>query len=341
MQYVGQRAMYDLRMQIFAHVQQLDLKFFDKNPVGRILTRITSDVQTLNEMFTAGVIEIFGDIFMLVGIIIAMLIINWQLALVVFSVLPLIVLTTFLFRKKVRKSFHTPNAAQDLFQHQELFRNKTKIVLFQNGWGNTDIFSSFFDTEQIYNARVITGFQRQKKNEVTITVHADPVHIGNLFGKDSSPIKQLCESITMGDLPCEPADSIEKDLWAKMLYNCLLNPLSAILCVPYGKLAEHQFTRDVMKGITEEIFEVMAAAGYETHWKTPADFLGVFYDKLIPPTADHRSSMLQDILAGKKTEIDALNGAIIALGKKHAIDVSFNLIVYNLVKFIESERHRK
>ena len=239
------------------------------------------------------------------------------------------------------KSFHTLNAAQDLFQHQELFRNKTKIVLFQNGWGNTDIFSSFFDTEQIYNARVITGFQRQKKNEVTITVHADPVHIGNLFGNDSSPIKQLCESITMGDLPCEPADSIEKDLWAKMLYNCLLNPLSAILCVPYGKLAEHQFTRDVMKGITEEIFEVMAAAGYETHWKTPADFLGVFYDKLIPPTADHRSSMLQDILAGKKTEIDALNGAIIALGKKHAIDVSFNLIVYNLVKFIESERHRK
>ncbi len=105
MQYIGQRAMYDLRMQIFSHVQHLDLKFFNKNPVGRILTRITSDVQVLNEMFTAGVIEIFGDIFMILGIIAAMLVINWKLALVVFSVLPLLVLTTVIFRKKVRQSF--------------------------------------------------------------------------------------------------------------------------------------------------------------------------------------------------------------------------------------------
>jgi len=105
MQYIGQRAMYDLRMKIFSHVQHLDLRFFDKNPVGRILTRVTSDVQVLSEMFTAGVIEIFGDIFMILGIITAMLFINWKLALVVFSVLPLLILVTVIFRKKVRQSF--------------------------------------------------------------------------------------------------------------------------------------------------------------------------------------------------------------------------------------------
>jgi len=105
MEYVGQRAMYDLRMQIFSHAQGLDLKFFDKNPVGRILTRITSDVQALNEMFTSGVVAIFGDIFTLLGIVIIMLILDWRLALVVFSVLPLLIVATSIFRKKVRQSY--------------------------------------------------------------------------------------------------------------------------------------------------------------------------------------------------------------------------------------------
>jgi ATP-binding cassette subfamily B protein len=105
MQYVGQKAMYDLRMEIFAHVQNLDLTYFDKNPVGRILTRITSDVQVLNELFTSGVVSVFGDIFTLIGIVIAMLAINWKLALVVFSVLPLLIIATAIFRKKVRQTY--------------------------------------------------------------------------------------------------------------------------------------------------------------------------------------------------------------------------------------------
>lgn len=105
MEYVGQRAMYDLRMQIFSHAQGLDLKFFDKNPVGRILTRITSDVQALNEMFTSGVVAIFGDIFTLLGIVVVMLALDWRLALAVFSVLPLLIIATTLFRKKVRQSY--------------------------------------------------------------------------------------------------------------------------------------------------------------------------------------------------------------------------------------------
>jgi ATP-binding cassette, subfamily B, multidrug efflux pump len=105
MQYVGQKAMYDLRMQIFAHVQHLDLTYFDKNPVGRILTRITGDVQVLNELFTSGVVAVFGDIFMLIGIVIAMLAINWQLAMVVFSVVPILIIATAIFRRKVRQSY--------------------------------------------------------------------------------------------------------------------------------------------------------------------------------------------------------------------------------------------
>ena len=235
------------------------------------------------------------------------------------------------------KSFDSFEASRDLSQYESLFGDKTKIILFQNGWGNAEVFSSLFDKKKIYNARVITGFQRPKKNEVTITVHADSIHIGSLFNKNLACIEELCESIDKGGIPCEATGNIEKDLWAKMLYNCALNPLGAILDVPYGVLAEHESSRIIMKGIVEEVFKVIKAAGHETHWQSPKDFLEVFYLKLVPDTAKHKSSTLQDILAKKKTEIDALNGAVIKLAEKHEVHVPYNSSVYNIVKFIEAK----
>src|SRR6266404_5546018 len=105
MQWTGQKAMFDLRTQIFAHLQQLHIGFFDKNPVGRLVTRVTNDVDALNEMFTSGVTAIFEDIFVLVFIVAIMLKMNWWLALITFAVLPLIFLATMIFRKKVRESY--------------------------------------------------------------------------------------------------------------------------------------------------------------------------------------------------------------------------------------------
>ena len=102
---LGQRFMYDLRMQLFAHMEKLSIRFFDRNPVGRLVTRMTGDVETLNEMFTGGLIAIFGDIFLLVGIMIFLLILNWRLALVTFSVLPFISIFTLFFRTRLRANF--------------------------------------------------------------------------------------------------------------------------------------------------------------------------------------------------------------------------------------------
>jgi 2-dehydropantoate 2-reductase len=235
------------------------------------------------------------------------------------------------------KSFDSSDAAKDLAQYDSMLSDKTKIVLFQNGWGNAEIFLSFFDKEKIYNARVITGFSRPKANEVTITVHADSIHIGSLFNEDLVCIENLCQSIDKGGIPCQATSNIEKDLWAKMLYNCALNPLGAILDVPYGVLAEHEPSRIIMKGIVEEVFEVIKATGHQTHWQSPKDFLEVFYNQLVPDTARHKSSTLQDILAKKKTEIDALNGAVIKLAEKHEVHVPYNSAVYNIVKFIEAK----
>jgi len=105
MQWTGQQVMFDLRSQIFRHLQHMHVAFYDKNPVGRLVTRVTTDVDALNEMFTSGVVSIFEDFFVLAGILGIMLCMNWKLALITFAVLPFIVVATKLFRDKVRDSY--------------------------------------------------------------------------------------------------------------------------------------------------------------------------------------------------------------------------------------------
>src|SRR5437762_10109549 len=105
MQMTGQRIMFDLRMAIYGHLQRLDLRYYDRNPVGRLMTRVTSDVDVLNDLFTSGVVTIFGDVFTLAGIMIVMLGMNWRLAIVAFSVVPLIAFVTQWFRRNVRESY--------------------------------------------------------------------------------------------------------------------------------------------------------------------------------------------------------------------------------------------
>ncbi len=105
MQWTGQQVMFDLRSQIFRHLQRMHVAFYDKNPVGRLVTRVTTDVDALNEMFTSGVVSIFEDFFVLAGILTVMLCMNWKLALITFAVLPFIVFATKIFRDKVRDSY--------------------------------------------------------------------------------------------------------------------------------------------------------------------------------------------------------------------------------------------
>ena len=105
MQWTGQQVMFDLRSQIFRHLQRMHVAFYDKNPVGRLVTRVTTDVDALNDMFTSGVVSIFEDLFVLVGILAIMLCMNWKLALITFAVLPFIVLATKIFRDRVRDSY--------------------------------------------------------------------------------------------------------------------------------------------------------------------------------------------------------------------------------------------
>jgi 2-dehydropantoate 2-reductase len=238
------------------------------------------------------------------------------------------------------KSFDSASSAEDISRHPEIFNEDTKIVLCQNGWGNAEKFTVHFPKERVYSSRVITGFTRRKPNEVEITVHADAIHIGSLFGCERRCVEPIAKAIAGGGIPAETVPDIEKDLWAKMLYNCALNPLGAILDVPYGVLAEDTYSRDLMNRIAGEIFAVIGAAGFKTHWGTSNDFLKVFYDKLVPSTAGHKSSTLQDIEAGKKTEIEELTGSVLILADRNGVDVPYNRAVYEIIKFVEARRTR-
>lgn len=104
-QWIGQQTILDLRMEVFEHLQRLGIRFFDRNPIGRLITRVTNDIEVLNEMFSSGIVMVFSDVFTIIGILYFMFAMNWELALISLSVLPFLFYGTFLFRKKARETY--------------------------------------------------------------------------------------------------------------------------------------------------------------------------------------------------------------------------------------------
>lgn len=144
MQMMGQRIMYDLRIQIYSHLQSLDVQFYDRNPVGRLMTRVTTDVDALNDLFASGVIAVFRDVFTLLGIMVILLVMDWRLALVAFSVLPLIAAVTHWFRKHARESYRRVRGwiARINSTLQESITGMTTIQLFRQEQRSFDEFNS-------------------------------------------------------------------------------------------------------------------------------------------------------------------------------------------------------
>ncbi|AEA34035.1 ketopantoate reductase family protein [Hippea maritima] len=230
-------------------------------------------------------------------------------------------------------------ANEDIARQLCDFKDKlggVNLVVVQNGWGNAEKFLRCFDKESVFSARIITGFYRKAPNEVEITVHADKMVLGNIFRKElSGQTQEVVDALNNGGFDALVSEDVDKHLWAKLLYNCALNPLGAILRVEYGKLAEKSQTRKIMDRIINEIFDVMRAYGYETFFKNANEYKDVFYSKLVPSTYSHRSSMLQDIENSQKTEIDSLNGVVVELAKKKGLAAPYNEFIVELIKAIE------
>ena len=178
MQWTGQKVMFDLRSQIFRHLQRLHIAFFDRNPVGRLVTRVTTDVDALNEMFTAGVVSIFEDVFVLAGILVIMLNMNWRLALITFAVLPFIFYATSLFRRAVRESYRRIRVAIARI-NAYLQEHVTGIVVLQ-----------LFNREQ----RSYEAFQ--KINRVHMDAYKDAIQAHAIY----YPVVEVLSSIAIASV---------------------------------------------------------------------------------------------------------------------------------------------
>ncbi len=234
------------------------------------------------------------------------------------------------------KTTANENIAQNLNNHREILKSDTKIIIFQNGFGNDEPYLKYFLKNQVYCARVITGFTRPERYISEVTVYTEPILLGSLQNEDPSHLQEIADLITKSGIKCEVTDEVDKYLWAKMLYNCTLNPLGAILNKTYGELTENPYTLEIMNDIIDEIFEVIKSSPYTTFWDSSDDYKDIFYSKLVPDTYNHYSSTQQDIQKHIKTEIDSLTGKVIQLGEVNNINVSTNKIIYNMIKAIES-----
>ena len=228
------------------------------------------------------------------------------------------------------KSYDTEKAVNLV---KPLVKDKTLVLIAQNGYGNYEIAVEKLGKEHVLLGRVIFGSQVIKPGYVKITVNADDVRIGDPSGAipEEDILKVAC-AIKHSGIPASYDPNVYKVLWDKILYNCALNPLGAILECNYGTLAENEETREIMNKIIDEIFLIAKEKGIELNWKSSKEYKKHFYEKLIPPTKDHFPSMYHDIKAGKKTEIDALNGAIVRLAKELGLKVPVNETITNLIK---------
>jgi 2-dehydropantoate 2-reductase len=216
-------------------------------------------------------------------------------------------------------------------QYEATIRD-TETVSLQNGIGNEEIISRFSDT--VIGGMIITGFEWQGDAGVHVSVEAGPAKLGRFPAGLDAPVKRLVDCVAQAGIRVEGSVEIRSDLWGKTLYNCALNPLGALMGVPYGKLTQPAAWR-IIDPIVREGFSVIHAEGVHLPWATADEYLAYLHDVQLPATALHHSSMLQDITRGRPTEIDSLNGAIVAKGLVHGILTPVNTCIVDLVKFRE------
>jgi 2-dehydropantoate 2-reductase len=135
----------------------------------------------------------------------------------------------------------------------------------------------------------------------------------------------------------EATDQVLAVLWSKVLYNAALNPLGALLEVHYGALGEDPDLRAIMDGVIEESFEVAIRKGVPLPWKSAAEYRELFYGQLVPDTFAHRSSMLQDLERGRRTEIQAINGQVCRYGVEVGVPTPYNELLTRLITWRERQ----
>lgn len=213
------------------------------------------------------------------------------------------------------------------------FGKSNLTVSLQNGLGNLETIAEILGKNKAIGGRVIFGAELVEPARVKVTVYADKVVLGSLKGGVTlEKVKEIAKLFDKSGIPTTSTEEIEKFIWGKVLYNGSLNALSCLLEVNYGKLLENTQSRAIMEDTIRELFKVIQKKAIVVDWNNSKEYISELFEHLIPTTYDHFSSMLQDKRTGKKTEIDALNGKVVAMAEEMEIDLPVNRVITSLVK---------
>jgi len=209
----------------------------------------------------------------------------------------------------------------------------TETVSLQNGLGNEEIIADY--TDRVIGGTIITGFEWKGDAGVHVSVIGGPMKLGRFPDGADPAVDALVDLVARSGIPVEASSHIRGELWAKTLYNSALNPLGALMNVPYGKLLDPTVW-GVIENVIREAYGVMAAEGVRVPWPTAGDYLASLHDVQMPITAGDNCLMLQDLMHGNATEIDFMNGAIAARAEKHGLEAPYNDCITRLVHFRET-----
>jgi 2-dehydropantoate 2-reductase len=235
------------------------------------------------------------------------------------------------------KSYDTAAAVEAIRQFDA---PATTVVSVQNGHGNVQQLRSAFGRDRTLGARIITGVELPEPGRVVVTVSADEIRLGPPEGEpDLMPrASEIAGVLAAAGVPISATDRYREFLWAKILYNCALNPLGALLRASYGQLAADPGTRLLIGRIIDEAFATAQWAGIPLFWSQSDEYRRYFFDELIPPTAAHFPSMLRDLERRGRTEIDALNGAVVQIARDHGRSTTVNEALTSMIKLRERTR---
>jgi 2-dehydropantoate 2-reductase len=209
------------------------------------------------------------------------------------------------------------------------------LVCLQNGLGNLEQVGTILGASRVLGARVIFGAEITGAGRVRVTVNAAPVLVGSADSGDAArtaAAARWAEEFAAAGIPSGFTDNLAGELWAKVFYNAALNPLGALLGVPYGYLPDDPDARAIMDRAIDEAFAVATASGVRLRWPAARDYRDVFYGELVPSTAAHRSSMLQDLERGRPTEIDAINGWVARRADAMGIAAPVNTMLTHMIR---------
>jgi 2-dehydropantoate 2-reductase len=235
------------------------------------------------------------------------------------------------------KAYDTPAAIAAI---RALELTDATVVSIQNGYGNTQALEAALGRGRVFGARIITGVELPEPGRVTVTVSADSIRLGPPLGQaELMPrARELAAVFQQAGVPVSATEQYREYLWSKILYNCALNPLGALLRATYGQLTADPGTRELIDLILDEAFAVTQRAGIPLFWDRADRYRHHFYEELIPPTAKHYPSMLRDLERRGRTEIAALNGAVVELARPYALPVPVNQTLTSLIRLREVTR---